>query len=274
MAESKIKCILSIILLIICVIGLGITDIAIYSKSKKVGTYPCPLLNPKNLTTYTATKDLWSQWNWRYDFDQFTGSIKQQCPTTNHDTVLESGTLVAYTDKKTFSIYSTNYIRDCTGEAMFITKTGSIFETIINKNKIIVSFEITDLNDNPIAYVDGTHLFVDTITLLDIYGNNIAKLYRNKIDVTWQWIFTVYNSNHDASNSIILASLAGMKSFSDIDNKYDTCNTFFWYVLYGFIVLAMLIVLTLSFAIYIIIRKYVKKSNDSNVINNRTIEIV
>jgi len=237
------KIIISVIIVFVILLGFGISEVVIYTKGIKFGSSPCSQF-PSNLTYYTATKDILSQWHWRYEFDQFLGSIYQKCPTLTHDARIEiGGTLVAGSDGKVFTVVSQNYILDCTGNKIFQTRTGSAFNTIINQNQIVVSFEVMDMSDNVIAYVGGTHFFTDIIVLNDIYGNVIAQLYRNTVSIKWVWEFTIYNVSHPATDPRLLTLMAGKKSFSDDDDKTDICNSYFWGVVWFFVAVACVIFL-------------------------------
>lgn len=181
---------------------------------------------PANLTTFTATKKLMSQWNWRYDFDDFPGKIEHVCPSANHDVNvyvgLEKGKsvhLAARSDGKIMTTVTRTYVKDCSGKVLYVMRTGNIGQTIINSNKIIVSFELRDeAEKNVLAYVEGTHFLTDDINILDINGTIVANMKRNTFKTTWKWIFTRHNLNHPGSDPRVLSIIAGRKAFGD-NNK-------------------------------------------------------
>lgn len=239
--------------LLVTIIAFGIYEAVTYSHGTSYSTSDCPTF-PSNLTYYTATKDILSQYHWTYNFDQFSGSIYQKCPTINHDAKVElGGNVVALSDGKTFTTVSTNYIRDCKGNVLYKCRTGSTFDTIINQNKIQVSFELRDASGNNIlAYVDGTHFFTDDIEMHDANtGNVVAKMYRNTLSIHWKWEFTIYNQSHPASDPRVLTLLAGKKAFSDDDNNTDICNQMFWTIAYIFLAIGIILFCVLCVLFYL-----------------------
>ena len=245
----------AIVLAVVALVGFGISEIAIHSKGTAYSSSDCPSF-PANLTSWTATKQYLSQWNWEYQFDQFDGYIYQKCPTLTHDAKVKlGGALTAVSDGKVFSVLSENYIRDCKGNVLFLCRTGDVFETLINKNKIQVSFELRDsAGATTLAYVAGTHFFSDTIELLDATdanpGTPVATLSRKILAIPWKWEFTIHQPNHPASDPRLLSLMAGKKAFSDSDDSTDVCNQYFWGVAYLFLAIAIIIFLGLCFVVY------------------------
>ena len=216
------------------------------SDSESCGTFPA-------LTTFTATKDIWSLYHWKYNFDEFPGYAQQVCPTMQHDAVVHtgsSGQLVARSDGKIATIVSTVYIRDCHGNIKFIQRTGGIFETIINSNKILVSYELQDAQGSTIAYTDEVHFVLSSITLYDISGVTIATMSRTITDAKWVWTYNIVNMTHPAANPEILVLITMQRSFAENPNDTDGCNTFFGVIEIIFIIFLVVGFVLIAWGLY------------------------
>lgn len=242
--------------LTICTVGLGISVAVIASNGYNVitsGSKSCPVF--PNITYFTADKQIFKQWHWTYEFNEFDGSIQQMCPTTQHDSVIYlNGEPVVRSDGKILTVVSKMNVMDCNKNIIFVVRTGNAFETLVNGNKIWVSFELRDQNKGEIlAYSETTSFFTDDIRIKDIYGSTVAKLYRNKLTLSkWQWEINIYNINHPAADKRLLSIIAGKQSF-DEGKETDICNQ---YVLGVGIVVIILVAVGIGLIIFFAIKAY------------------
>ena len=246
-------CIMFIIF--ICIGGIGISDIAIYSKGIKYtpSNIPCQQF-PSNLTEVVAKKDIGSQWNWLYEEknenqgNTFTIKIQQKCPTETHDVnVYLNGNLVVRTDGKIITTTSTVNINDCHGNTILVFKASDIGQVILNQNKVFVNKQIETINHHILGYVKGKDFFINNdITILDIDGNIVAEITRNKLSFDWEWKFTIYNNDSPLSNIGLLAAIAGKQAFGEDGSKTDICNNYFWYSSWTILGCSIIFILVLS----------------------------
>lgn len=204
----------------------------------------CPTF--PELNEFEAVKH-YDQWTWRYKVrnDVYNARVEHYCPTAQHDTnVFINGKFAGRSDGKIATTVSKTYVRDCHGKKKYVMRTGNTFETIVNMNKIFVSFELREYNNKSsgdqndvIAYVEQFNFFTNEYTIKDKFGTSISKLYMNKYQAQWwTWEFTIYNQSHPAGNPLILLMIAGKSSFSETtkddegNEKYNTdiCNSYFW----------------------------------------------
>ena len=237
------------ILTLFCMLGFGISEIMIYTEGVKYPGGECGTF-PQNMTSITATKNIWSQWKWKYDFDK--GKIEQACPTLKHDlNIFYDGKLVSRSKGEIFSTVSKTTIYDCDGKKIYQTRTGNLFDTIVNGNKIMVSYELRDRNEKMLAYVEGKYLLTDEINVISTRTNKVvAKLSRNKWNLKWKWDIDIIDFEDEASNPICLLTIAGQRSFGENDKKTDGCNHYFYGVAYSFLVMAVIIIITGGFVFY------------------------
>jgi len=252
------------IAIFLAMLSFGIAEIVIYKKSKET-TSPstsCPVF--PNVTTFSLEKQILSQWHWRYDFsDDLDVNIQQSCPTTTHDSILYiDGQVSAMTDGKFFSTVSKTYIKDCHGNVIYVVRTGDLFETIINSNQILVSYELRDNNDNIIAYVAGNNFIDNNMDITDIYGNNVANLNRPLSSLYLDWTINIYNTSSPGADPRVLTLLAGKKSFSDNSKKTDICNNFFWGVAWTFLAIGIIIFIGIAFICYLSFGEIVRCCRD------------
>lgn len=234
----------------VILIGLGFSEYFIYSSGHGYPGGTCGQF-PKDLTSFTATKKIFSQWKWTYEFEEFDGKIEQVCPSSQRDVnVIVGDKLAVRSDGKILSTVSKTYINDCDGKRNMTMRTGGIFDTIINGNKIVVSFELRDNSDKIVAYVDGRHFFNDNIDVKNVDGFVVANMRRNKFSTSWKWIFTISIPNHPGSDPRVLSMIAGRKSFGDDDEKTDICNQYFTQVAWTFLFCGICICMCFSGFLY------------------------
>ncbi len=227
------------------IFALGVHVTYIYDQKNHYidDSHECPSI--PRVDKFKAEKQLTSQWNWRYSArDAFSAKVEQYCPTLQHDVnIFYEGRFVGRSDGKILTTVSKTFLRDCHGKKIYVLRTGDAFETIVNMNKIWVSFELREYNTDAsgeenevIAYAEQFNFFTNEFELKDKYGNKISKLYMNKYQIQkWTWEFTIYNKTHACGDPFVLMSIAGKSSFSETttDNDGDTkdqtdmCNTYF-----------------------------------------------
>ena len=206
----------------------------------------CNLVERKS--DYELTKELSSQWKWTYKNRDI--KIQLLCPSSRHDTnIYYNDTYVGGTDIKIISAVTETLIIDCHGTPLFFLRTGNLFGTIINGNKILVNYEVRDAEDTIIAYSTGKHFITDEIELLDANREfTIATLTRNTFSTKWIWKIHVNSFFHEASDPLVLFSIAGMRSFAG--KGTDGCNTFYWWSLYLTIITGILFIIGLTLLMY------------------------
>ncbi len=262
--KDSIIIIISFIFVCLVLLGFGISEIILWKNRLPYVSGNCTTF--PDLDTFSATKSLSSQWKWKYKFDQFDGKIEHTCPSTQADVnVYVNGKIVARSDGKIATTTSRTYINDCNGKSIYETQTASPWETIINQNKIIVSFLLKDLSNNVLAYVEGEHFFTDDIEIKDVNGNAVANMKRNKLTLSkWKWEFTRIKKGHPGSDPRVLTTIAGKKSFSE-DDETDVCNKYFYGVAWAFLATAIAIFCGSCYLGYKFIRnKYFSSQNSPN----------
>ena len=262
----------------ICILVIGIFNAIIYSKGIKytASNIPCQQF-PSNLTEVAAKKDIESQWNWLYEEknenqgNTFTIKIEQKCPTETHDVnVYLNGNLVVRTDGKIITTTSTVNINDCHGNTIFVFKASDIGQVILNQNKVFVNKQIETNDQHILGYVKGKDFFINNdITILDINGNVVAEITRNKLSFDWEWKFTIYNKDSPLSNIGLLAAIAGKQAFGEDGSKTDICNNYFWYSSWSILAVSIISIIVLLFIISNNIRKrcQCKKINEVDTTN-------
>lgn len=234
----------------IAIIAMDFSIIGIYDAEKNSysddGTV-CAELS-ENITSFSVTETWGSAigvaQHWEFRADQFPGKIIKKCPTLTDDAeVYVNGRLAGKSDGKILSVLSENRIRDCTRKIKYVIKTGSVFDTVINGNKISVSFVMYDNTEskNVLAYVEGSHFFFDEFVLRDPTTNAaITRITSSPLNVIKKWDVVRYNTSHPASSFLVIGSVIGKKSFTEKTNdkdkdkdgnkKNDVCNNYFWVV--------------------------------------------
>ncbi len=101
------------IVVIVClsILGLGISVGVISQLDNKLinGDNICPQF--PNVTSFSMTKQLLSQWHWDYKINEFSGYARMKCPSVEYDSMLFlNGDLAAYIDGKILTVISTSYI--------------------------------------------------------------------------------------------------------------------------------------------------------------------
>jgi hypothetical protein len=190
---------------------------------------------------YVFEKELLSQFHWTYALKSNNDyKIEMICPTiTRKDAKLvKNGNIISYSDgqiyaydESIFNKISKMNIRNPHGKTIFIVRSGNLFETIINKNKIKVSLEVRDENNTVIGYSKETNWGVEQkIKIKNIYGDNVIKFSRNKLKLSeWKWKIEEIDesSNYkELKDPRMITMIIGRISFHDED-KTDGCNKLF-----------------------------------------------
>ena len=200
----------------------GASCIAIYRDQPSYSVQPCPSIN---LTLFSAEKDIFSIWSWKYDFKEFNGNIEYSCPTLKKGNVnvYVDGKLAGKSESEWFSLYDEIHVFDCSGTHVSTIRTGNVFQTWINNIKIWVDLEIRNPSGSIIAYSSGQHFINDDIEIVSANSSEvIGSLYRDIIDIEPTWKFTMLD---DGVDLLTLSVLAGHQSFKD---SFDACNNYFW----------------------------------------------
>ncbi len=214
------------------IFGLGISVVIIYTERNDYAGKgeTCPTVSL--LDRVVAEKKLLKQWHWTYKVQEYNAQFEQYCPTTQHDVnVFVDGKFAMRSDGKIVTTLSTTHILDCHGDVVYTTRTANIFDTIINGNKIFVSFELRSGNEHGdiIAYADQTNFFSNEVKIRDIHGNLIVEMNRNLLTFSpYTWEYKFHNQTHPAANILMLMTITGKVSFSDSDDSTDVCNSYFW----------------------------------------------
>ena len=250
--------------LMLCIFVIGIFNATIYFKGIKytASNIPCQQF-PSNLTEVVAKKDIESQWNWLYEGNNenqgntFNIKIEQKCPTETHDVnVYLNGKLVVRTDGKIITTTSNVNINDCHGNTILVFKASDIGQVILNQNKVFVNKQIETIDHHILGYVKGKDFFINNdITILDINGNVVAEITRNKLSFDWEWKLTIYNNDSPLSNIGLLAAIAGKQAFGEDGSKTDICNNYFWYSSWSILAVSVISIIVLLVIFYTSIRK-------------------
>jgi heme/copper-type cytochrome/quinol oxidase subunit 2 len=238
--------------------GFGISEMVIYDNGRAytAGSEDCPIY--PNITSAVAKKQLSSQWHWTYRFDEFDGTIQQNCPSQAHDTELWlNGDLVGRSDGKIFSAKSKVYINDCHGNRIYVTEAGDVWDAIINSFHIEVSFILWNADmSRPLAYAKGSSWFNDDFEILDIYGQPVATMHRRLLQIPRRWEFNRINTNAPGADFRVLAIIAGTHAFSNGgSDDTDICNSYFYNLAIVLIVVISVILALVLFVIGYIYRR-------------------
>jgi hypothetical protein len=174
------------------------------------------------------TKQLWSQWNWKYQ-SSTTPQFKfvQKCPSHEHDVKFYVGDhLASISDKKIISWYNLIHLNDCHMKRIYNIEVADSVQKLINMNGIWTSVVVKDPSDKIVAYVDSANFYDQNIKVYDSNSTMIAQMQKNFLSVPWYWDINVYNLNSSVADMRLLATLAGQLSFSS-GNSTDICNYFF-----------------------------------------------
>ena len=169
-----------------------------------------------------------------------------------------NGDLTASSDGKIVSDTSDIYINDCHGDRIFKITTGNFWITLLNTNRIAVSFLLQDHNNNNLAYVAGTDIFqiMTTYTLTDFNGEVVAQAEKDITSFPWKWKVSIFKPVSPAADIRALSIIFAHASFSEggtdsngshVD-KTDVCNNYIFIT--GMVVICVL-VLFLCFLVYV-----------------------
>lgn len=257
---SKILKIVGIVSLVVIIVGLGISVASINSKGTAYlsESETCSIF-PSG-TSFKAEKQVLSQWHWTYKFTDIDAEISMSCPAANRDADIYVGNkLVARSDIKTFSILSKNYIHDCHGNIIYVSRTADGLESLINLNGFDVSFELWDAEEkNLLGYIDGKHFFDDDFDIKNSDGVTVAHMTRHVLTVPWYWEFTIYDTTSPISDMRVLSMIAGNRAFAKVDKNDhgDGCNKYFWGVgitiLVIVCIIGLIVLLIVAYCCYLI----------------------
>jgi hypothetical protein len=222
-----------------------------------------------NENKVTFTKKLTSQWHWRYVGDNEREFV-QVCSTWNHDSVYRvNDELITYYDNKVVTGRQRSYLRDNIDNILYTVESGSVWETVVNQNKIKVKFIIKkgDKNGDIVAYISGVSFVNDNFVIKDVEGNTMITMSRNKISTEWKWIFD--KTEHNTLPLSLLTGIASKISFSEED-KTDACNNLWQASLVVILIFSSIAVLLIVLVVVIGIQSYFK-SKRNNVSNTITI---
>jgi hypothetical protein len=240
--------------LVALIVGFGAAELGIYvnGKNEKIGSGTCPeIITTSNstlnqnepITYFELKKDLsFGGLLWRWEYNGPIGShqikLKQSCPSLTHDVLMYiDGSLTARTNGKILSTTSTIEVYDCHQNQIYTITTGSFWITLLNTNRIQVSFHLQDIKGNTLLYVAGTNIF----TLMTHYSfmdsNGIEVAYADKDVRTFPWTWKV-NLRHPESSILdvrVLSLVFAHASFSEGGTNSngkdttDSCNGFFFW---------------------------------------------
>lgn len=226
-------------------LGFWFSLIGIYDHDKRFQTNNNPYLGPQQNVTYVELSkqlDFGSFWNWKYE-TSIKGEnyeLVQACPTIKHDVYLKrNGVLQLRSDGKIFSTDSRINLYNNHGDLMYVISTGNFWITVLNTNKILVSFHVQDPYGNTLFYVESVNAWnvARTYIFKDINGRVVADASKDITDFPWTWKadlqqFQSNTSNTNQSYSIdpsLLMIIFAYSSFSE-SKQTDICNNYFWKV--------------------------------------------
>jgi flagellar basal body-associated protein FliL len=276
---------ISIIIAVITVVVIGTTFFviaAVYRTSTPLASDECDRYNfvIKNTTVptqFTLTKNLLSQWHWRYTIDDETlkhygfssGTTDLMCKGSfvrKYDTLMTiNKKAVAYTVGKIFTVTSENVVKDCNGEILFTVKTGNALQTVLNNNvKIFTFFQILDPTNNVIAYIDKTTFLNHDIEIKNLNGVTVAKMYLNKITLKkWKWDITVIDVSTPAADFRLLNLIAAKTSFSENTESVDMCNeTMEGFAITSLVIFSVMAILALAMAVMTLATFFIKSRKE------------
>jgi hypothetical protein len=278
MSDKKAICIaITLIIIAIGTVGLGIYCAYEYSQRNVYpdADYTCGTFGNLTNHTLTMTKDVWAIWRWKYESNDNQGHFIQRCPSLTHDASLyHGGRLVARTDGKIFTLLAKYYIKDCHGDDKYYVEAGSLFQAIINTNKIWVSMVVYFPNETVHSYIDSAILVTGSVELKNPSGKKIAYIDKHINRLRWQWVYNIFDRNYIDMDTLvaITSKLSFIPSFADKmfdvannkkDNgdKTDICNNLLWYG--GWTTLAFVIAFVIGIGWYGV-HKYQHRNDEKN----------
>lgn len=218
---STCGCLISIL----GIIGFALSRFIIYQKGRELPhfAYSCGSF-PPNITSFSASKQVLSQWQWKYSFEQFDGYIMHHCPHRGVDIYVD-GQLSAHGVNEGVGADKIVTLFDCHENKIAEIRIGKRQTNILGK-PIDTGMEIRSRRGNVVALTDGHHDWTDTVAIQDIFGNEIAYLERRKYSLDWIWEFTIFDTLQLGADPRILSVLAGEFAF-DSTSHSDSCNNFY-----------------------------------------------
>lgn len=190
---------------------------------------------------YSFRKQLMEQWTWTYTLEQDDNwRIEQICPTFTHDAKLvyqDSDNIVAYSDEKiyeyegnVFNQISKILVKDSTGDTIYIVRSGNFFETLINSNKIWVTWQIKDKHDSKLlGYVEARDRgFDQSVKLKNAMGETEVVFTRQKLTLSeWKWEIQIVGTR--LNDPRLISMMIAKFSFGQTSKRHDNdvCNSLF-----------------------------------------------
>jgi hypothetical protein len=231
------------------VVGFGAAEIGISANGnkEKSSSGTCPHIDPvsQNITYYELKKDLsFSGLLWRWEYNGPLGAhqvtLRQACPSLQHDVLMYiDGGLASRTDGKLLSTTSQINVFDCHQQQLYTITTGSFWITLLNTNRIQVSFHLQDMKGNTLLYVAGTNIFtlMTHYSFMDVNGIEVAYADKDITTFPWTWKVHLRQLNSSVLDIRVLSLVFSHASFSeggsDSNGNYkdttDSCNGFFFW---------------------------------------------
>jgi uncharacterized protein YxjI len=257
---------LSIFILIgLAIVGLGFSLVGIAVDGQKARFDPgvCPNIdiNQNNITDFELKKQLSisGEWHWTYSdpIGPYSIKLQQVCYSIEHDVIMSiNGHVSLTTDGKILSTTSKIYVNDCNGDHVYTITTGSFWLSLLNTNRIEVSFQLQDRFGQTLMYVAGTDYFsiMSKYSFVDINGTELASVEKDITIFPWTWKFHIRQPNSPVLDLRVLALVAAHSSFSEggtdsngshVDTT-DICNNYiFWTAIIvgitGFVYIAIIV---------------------------------
>jgi hypothetical protein len=232
------------------IVGFGAAEIGILVHGKAVKTSSasiCPEIaestlqgGSTNITYYELKKSITSLWNWQYADPLGDHSIRMEhaCPSVEHDVLMYiDGGLAARTNGKMFSTTSVIEVFDCHNQQIYTITTGSFWITLLNLNRIAVSFHLQDMTGKTLLYVPGTDFMVmSSYSFMDMNGTEIVYAQKDIRTFPWTWKVNIRHPESPVLDVRALNLIFAHASFSQVislnskgDQTYTTdwCNSFF-----------------------------------------------
>lgn len=224
------------ILVFFATLGIFVDGVRNEGNQMVESSVPCSSF-PRNVSYIELNKKI-TFWNWIYTITigGATGEVQMRCPSVMHDMDVHFGNQpIGRTNGKIASLISEINITDCHNNVLYIVRTGDAFETLINMNKIYVTFEVRTPYDNQIVfYVKKITFITSDFDIYDVNGSSVATIKQNKFQDlfnfnTWTWHINV---TKQTINPLIVSFIASHHAFSETNKDgnytYDGCNQFYY----------------------------------------------
>eukprot|EP01138_Halocafeteria_seosinensis_P002497 gb/GECG01002554.1/.p1 GENE.gb/GECG01002554.1/~~gb/GECG01002554.1/.p1 ORF type:complete len:296 (+),score=20.85 gb/GECG01002554.1/:1-888(+) len=200
--------------------------------------------------SYTFRKELFHQWHWTYVLEgDERWRIEQLCPTLKHDAKLvydRENDIVAASNHKVYAYegnvwntISKTLVRDASGKVIYVVRSGNLWETLINANRIWVTLEIKDGNDDLLlGFSDSENWGItQSISLKLPNGAEEVRLHRTKLSLS-EWKWRVEASDKQLNDPRLIAMIIAKYAFDEHGSKYrtDLCNWVYFLLCSGGII--------------------------------------